>query len=350
MNNKLFDISKNLLMQDIDTIYTIITQPDSESRSIFFMGVFSYFTACIAGAVDFLEERQISCNDLSIHNEFAPVLEKVRAKLKLYRERTGKNMSTIDSIRDNQNEKFAAQLRFPILKKFGINYDLGTYILDNQYIGNTFLYKWFFDEVGEIKLENPYFEYSKALGQAVRFIKEIWYINYPVCGNFNFETIATKDFNVTRRPSKLFGNNSDKGQCLFLFNIMCQVNFAMYYLKQVLDNENSLSIRIKYLIYYFSCSSLQSLKNYCEQNKTKIYALNYLDTENIRNLLNEEFCNCMRHYEIRDNNLNGISIDPNKEFDAMISFYYACSKANFIYKLNSSLEIISENIKKSILR
>ena len=350
MNDKLFDISKNLLMQDIDTIYTIITQPDSESRSIFFMGAFPYFTAFIAGAVDFLEEHQINCSSLSIRNEFAPVLAKVRAKLKLYRERTGKNISTIDSIRDNQNEEFAAQLRFPILQKFGINYDLGTYILDNRYVGNAFLYKWFFDEVGEIQLKNPYFEYSKALGQAIRFIKDIWHINYLVCGNFDFETIATKDFNVTRRHSKLFGNNSNKGQCLFLFNIMCQVNFAMYYLKKVLDDENSLSIRIKYLTYYFSCSSLRSLKNYCEQNKTMFYTLNCLETENLSNLLNEEFCNCMRHYEIRDSNLDGISIEPNKEFDTIISFYFGCSKADFIDKLNSNLEIIGGAIKKSVLR
>ena len=349
MPQSLFEISKNLLMQDIETIYTLIKQSSQKDARIFIMSVLPYLTACVAGTIDFMEEHQVDCSALTIKRNYPHVLTKTRNKIKIYRERTNKNMTEIDTIRDGQNEEFANMLRFPILKQLGLNYDLGTYRLGGQIIGNTFLYKWFFDEIEKIQTENPQLEYGKTLGEAVAFTRKIWHTNYSIKGDFDFGTIEHTDYNITLRASKVFASSLDKGQCLFLFNIMCQVNFALYYMDRILSAENSLSIRIKYLTYYFSCSSIRALENYCSQNRTAKFPLDSSTMKNISCLLNEDFCNCMRHYEIRDRNILGATITHNDEMGALIAFYHGCSKTEFIDKLNDHLEAISNHIKKSIM-
>ena len=237
--NNLFEVSKNLLMQDINTIYFLIKKSTPKNKSIFMLGTIPYFTACIDGAIDFMTGNNIDCSNLSIINDYTPVLRKTRGKIKMYREHTGKNLSVIDTIREDQEEKFANLMRFPSLKRFGIHYDFGTYILGGQYIGNTFLYRWFYDEVEKIEIEKPEFEYARALGEAIGFIKNTWHTNYQVEGNFAFDAIRYKDYNITHRASKLFIPSVNKEQALMLFNIMCQINFALYYIDKVLSKQNS---------------------------------------------------------------------------------------------------------------
>ena len=103
------------------------------------------------------------------------------------------------------------------------------------------------------------------------------------------------------------------------------------------------------MTYYFSCSSIRALINYCSQNKHISCVIDNVATQENNNLLNEEFCNCMRHYEILDDNLLNMNIRQNNELDALISFYHGSTKADFVNKLNEHLKSISEQIANNVL-
>ena len=217
---KLRNASKHLMMQDINTIYNFASYIKSKQASVFIMGILPYLTACVDSAIEFLEKAQIDLSHLSLMRDYAQVTTKTRAKIKMYRERTGKNIGVIETIREEKNEEFEKMLRFPFLKEIKANYDLGTYILDGQYIGNSFLYEWFFDEINKIEAKNPHFDFSRALGEATAYIKNMRKTNKRTAGSFDFGSMNYKDYNVTHRPDELFINGLDKGQSLFLFNLL----------------------------------------------------------------------------------------------------------------------------------
>jgi len=348
ITQRLKNASKHLMMQDVSTIYNAITQFKQKHASIFVMGTLPYFTACIDGAIKFMEKEQIDFSHLSLLCYYPQVVAKTRAKIKMYRERTGKAISVIENIRIDKHEEFEQLLKFPFLKEINANYDLGTYLLDGQYIGNTFLYEWFFDEIKKIETEQPHFDFSYALGEATSYIKSMRQTNKRITGKFDFGTMRYKDYNITHRPNELFINGLDKGQCLFLFNLLCQTNFAVYYLDRVLDKTNSFSIRMKYLVYYFICSSVRSLDKYCTQNKmNKI--LDSAALHDIYDLCNEGFCNSMRHYEIVNDAFLDVYKGQSDEMDALVECFYSCSKQCFVDTFNIHLAFISNYLAERIL-
>ena len=349
-SRKLRNASKHLMMQDINTIYNIATHPQfkKEDTSVFTMGILPYLTACVDSAIELMKKAQIDFSNFSLLRDYALVMTKTRAKIKMYRERAGKNINIIENIRVEKNEEFEQMLRFPFLNQINANYDLGTYLLDGQYIGNTFLYEWFFDEIKRIETENPHFDFSYALGEATGYIKNMRKTNKRIAGDFDFGTIRYKDYNITHRPNELFISGFEKGHCLFLFNLLCQTNFAVYYLDRILSKTNSFSIRTKYLIYYFVCSSVRSLDNYCTQNK-KDKILDSSTLQDVYELCNEGFCNSMRHYEIINATFLDVYKGQSDELDALVECFFSYSKQDFVDKLNSHLGFISNYVAEKIL-
>lgn len=347
MSNQLYDISKQLVMQDIETMYQIINSEGE--KSIFFMGAFPYFAICTYSAIEFMEKNGFDCKSLSIIADYADVLKQTRNKTKLYRERTNKNIKGINEIRENQHNEFSSALRFPILEKINWYYDFGTYLIHDNYIGNTFLYKWFFDPAEKINSSKPLFEFGIALGECVGALKNTWNFNYIAEGMFDFGGIYYKDYNITKKPQALFVKTLDKGLCLFLFNILCQVNFVLYYLNNIINKDNSLCIRIKYLVYYFSSSSLRALKNYTDQNLSMQFPLEESIQDRLLTLLDEKFCNCMRHYEIDDMIAVGKNKNGDDAMQLLVHHYFCKSTDDFVSDLEANLKLISVEIEKNIL-
>lgn len=147
MNDVYIEMSQQLLMQDIETMFQMVRRGDSKDKSVFMMGMMPYLAALAEGAIEFMEQEEIACDELQLKIIYEPVLVKTRNRIKLYREKAGTNLSTIDSIREYQDEEFARRMLFPVLRKIGLHYDFGTYIFNGKYIGNTFLYKWFFPKL-----------------------------------------------------------------------------------------------------------------------------------------------------------------------------------------------------------
>lgn len=347
MNDVYIEMSQQLLMQDIETMFQMVRRGDSKDKSVFMMGMMPYLAALAEGAIEFMEQEEIACDELQLKIIYEPVLVKTRNRIKLYREKAGTNLSTIDSIRENQDEEFARHMLFPVLRKIGLHYDFGTYIFNGKYIGNTFLYKWFFSEIEKIETSNPHYEFSYALGECIGFAKQQWQTEYTVEGGFNFRGVSNKDYNITIRHQELFSLHVDKRYGLFLFNLLCQINFVLYYMRNVLDESNTLFLRVKYIVYYFACSSIKALMRYTNQNPITTKHINYSAIAMSYELQNENFCNCMRHYTIRQSDCDANFSSPS--FLPIIDHYFGLTLRDYIIKLNDCLESIADEIENAIL-
>lgn len=346
MENINLELSKRLLLQDIETIYMIVCH-ESENKAIFMMGALPYLTAFSDGAIEFMEHLGIDCGSLQLKSIYEPILKKTRSKIKFYKEKTNKNLFTIDTIREAQDEEYANLMRFPALRCLGWHYDLGTYVLNGRYIGNTFLYKWFYSEIEKINQSNPHYEFSFALGECLSFIKLQWQVQYKVEGDFKFSDVENRDFNITRKSHRLLKSGINKQHGLFLFNILCQINFSLLYVKEILAGTNPLHMRMKYIIYYFSCSSINALRRYLCQNPTKTIEINYSEIDKSSSLLNEHFCNCMRHYAIFT---DVVDLDSDAHsFSPLIRKYFNMALDEFNMKLDASLSAIAREIEFTII-
>ncbi len=351
MNDNIYkQISYSLMAQDASAIYKIvmeISRQKPHSASVLVLALFPYFTACAEASIALMEKYGDDGQRFTIKSQFESVLVATRNKTKLFRDKTKKNLNEIEKIREEQAKEFISMLKFPFLKKIGCFYDLGTYTYHNKYIGNTFMYKWFFDELEKTEVDNPYLDFSTGIGEwCMDIVNEINL--YDIDGKYSFEYIGYKNFNITLRSYELFLNNLDKGMQLYLFHIICSLNFVLYYLPSILNEENALSIRIKYLVYYFGLSSLKSLCNYMEQNKfVPLEKIKLLIVNN--DIYKSEFCNCMRHYEITEKDMQLEDIKSDSQFFGLIEKYFKLEVSDFINVLNNNIKDMVTTVEHLVL-
>lgn len=311
-------ISIASMVNDIRTTKNLIelAKDNQESAPILFLGLLPYLALEVEATYDLLNSIGIDLNHLPMAENYQNILKKVRTKAKLYKEKTRKNIENIKKIRNDQNKVYSKGLEVDFLEFLGWFGDYGTYKYQESYMGNSFLYIWYFDSIENISSSTDISKkygmmiqnLSKAMSQFVLTIESCFskipeYEKYPLKGKIPVVTLA--DFDISRKNTLLFKNGIDKDCSLFLFNLLCAVNFVEFYMKEILEQKNSFYIRMKYLIYYFVVSSLESLVRFSEQNKIFCTGVNQYLNEigNMKSLRNEKFCSCMRHYGITEADL-----------------------------------------------
>jgi hypothetical protein len=354
------------MLNDIRTTKELIelAKKNQEAASVLLMGLLPFLALEIDGSLNLLKTMGIELNDLPISMDYQDTLKKVRIKSKLYREKTKKNIGSIKKIRIGQNEVFSNALKFKFFKKMNWFYDLGTYKYKDIYIGNTYLYIWHFDGIDNvmesININEQQGEtiqnFAEAMGQLIGIVEASstqipYYENHSLKGVI--PGVNLKDFNISKINTAIFKNEIDKDCVLLLFNLLCSVNFVEFYLKNIFNNENSLYFRIKYLIYYFVVSSLESLARYSEQNMDIQTGLDKFEDEikKTASFKNLDFCNCMRHYGITELTLPEKYINLNEPLLGLIQAHFKLDSLEFINQLDELLirqsEMLSHWIMKS---
>lgn len=158
------------------------------------------------------------------------------------------------------NDYNVTQLKF--IKAFGQD-DLGVFYYKNNPYANT----------SQLNLYIKPFNSKEAGKDAMKFSMQVTkYIN-EFCSileghilprlqqvdyitSVNSEDFIHQDYiYIEDKYRNIFNNTIDKAVSLYLFNMQCQLNFALYILDLLLD-EHPLKYKIQFLIYYYSGQAL----------------------------------------------------------------------------------------------
>ncbi|MGV8906401.1 MAG: hypothetical protein ACOH15_07370 [Acetobacterium sp.] len=350
-------VSIIIMLNDIKTTKNLIelAKKKESQNSVLFMGLLPYLALEVDGALEQLANTGISLNEFEINEKHKELLNKVRTKAKLYKEENQENLSSITAIKNEQYEKYTKELKVQTFEGFNCFVDFGTYSYHDHFIGNSFLYKEYFDTILDFENEESVYEFSQAMDEFISFIED------NIAGELDYKVqtkkgiihdVVLKDFNINKNNTLLFNNELDKESTLFLFNLLCSVNFVEFYMKDILFIKNSFYIRIKYLIYDFVSSSLESLINHSEKYTSVCSGIeNYKDRIiKTGKLKDRNFRNCMRHYGIAEDDLPKEFINLAEPLLGLIEYHYKIDALAFVAELDENLIELSEMLGEWILK
>jgi hypothetical protein len=272
------------------------------------MAIIPYTSIWIESTSSFLKQIGL---DIYTSKEDEKLVKEIRSKIKMYNEKIKKNVEKSNLIYKFHNDLFKSIAKYNFIRKLNLYYDFGTYLIDNKYIGNTYLYHWYYGcskkkEIDSMEIiEDKSYRISNILGNTLSLVQELTNKN-EIGFLLNDELeISYKDYNLGKKNSKIFNGEYDKDATLILFNILCSINFVLYFLNKLLPKDNLLYFRIKYNCYYYSMYSLDKIIEYNKINKYDICTLetkiNKLKRED--EIIGNKFRNCMAHYNITEDDL-----------------------------------------------
>lgn len=263
-------------------------------------------------------------------------IDKTRVKFKLYSEKS-----------ITANKKDLEHMHSLWIDLMGNYNDFGTTSISNKFIGNTLLDSYYMKEfvdikkidADETKKSTELFGFSMGRLLISTFKKFSLKENECIL-NPTVMQIVTKDFSLKQDNNALFNSKNSKYISLILFNILCSINFVLYFLNKFFSKDNEFYFRVKFNCYNSSVISLKKLINYSEQNPAeKTIIRNYIsDIERLESLKQSikgsEFRNCMAHYKISEASIEKENILKDVPFYGLIEKY---TNKDY-YQLNDLIE------------
>lgn len=328
-------ISIRIIQEDVESIYSLLT---TETDPIFGMDIIPYYALFVQAYREFM-------GDKFLPESTATEIKDIRNHIKILAENFRKSKRKIAEIDKQQNEYFKSKLKFNFLKKWNIHLNLGTYwTADHHIIGNTqqlasFLgIKSFDNSAKKRQYELGYHIGSFVASTRAKFTESMGEVQR------NRTSVSIKyyfDLN-TNRDNSLFIDNSLKELNLFFLDLLCNMNFIKYILRELFEDGNTWVFRIEYIVSYYTLRALERLKNYCENNNDVA-----LDTKDIADILtqgekffNTKLRNCMMHYNLT--NAGVITFENmDKPFYGIIE---TCFNGKSYREYLASLHNLSDNI------
>lgn len=270
------------------------------------------------------EKKSSECFSDIKGKSFTYLIAKTRASSKLL---TDKKIEKALGIIDKNIKRFNMTLRNGYLEKELTHViengqpDLGVYYHQNKPFANTsqlFIYLEgfleIFDCVDSLEKVGPIVqEFSMKQVQYINCIlselegKQLDIIQRENCiielDKLDFKT---KDYIFSQEEYRnIFSNVLDKRISLYLFNVLCQLNFSMLLLKKLI-NSHSLRYRIEFLNYYYSVQAIKYVYNKESENldnSLKNEMVTIIDFQNIL-FSNNALRNNLFHYCLSEDNLD----------------------------------------------
>lgn len=310
-------------------------------------------------------------------------IKDIRLKTKLFDDkkisRSKKAINNIDYIQDYE---FKQLMLSESMRTLNMNYNLGIYLdNENQIIGNTQLYYYFFqpesikkqspEEVIEScrnnefnsieKLKTLCLGYGEYLGKTCnyfcKFLSKIPVDHCVKLQDLNYD-LYFQDFN-TSRDIKIFTNNPNiKTIKLYLLHLLGTINFVRLIVNKIIVEDFSFSLRIEYIACYYAVNSLSKVHNSIielDMNTTQVEKdYNTIEDDiDKSNLFNQNFRNCMMHYGLKTDDENHYPIiepqylDYDKPLWGLVeSCYDGISYSELKIKIEDKLDIMADVIKK----
>ena len=343
-------ISSDSLLKDCSTAYSIYNHMKSKRYGgIFYLQFVQYHSMLCTSILDDYYIKDIDHINIK-RKDYEEILKKVRVKFKLYSE---KSITSYKNDLENIHSQW-----YEFMKDHSWDVDFGVFSVSGKYIGNTILDSWHLNEFLDIKEINSkqQEEYIKLFGEGMGDILRF------MCDKYSIQSkkiilkpelqVEDNNFPLYRSNTIIFNDKYDKYISLLLFNILCSVNFVLYFLGKILPKNNEFYFRVKFICYDSSISSLRKLINYSEQNTAietgvKNYTNKIEELERLKKLINDrsnnssELRNCMAHYKISENSIKEQDILNNVPFYGLIEQYSGKDYDSLNEEISDNLKNIS---------
>ncbi len=289
-------------------------------------------------------------------------IKDLRLKVKLFEGKYNKNISSILNMDKIQNEEYQSQLRFKFIGQLNLHYNLGVYFYQNNnlssnshIIGNTQFYSQYKNNGKYLHEQSPTEMLSlgekigKMLAQSILQIDPKYVLNTTLLVK-NEPLYFYKDFN-SNRSKFLF--EFPKEIVLILIHILSNINFLLYKLHDIFENNANYTFRITYIFYYYCVKSLNMLVNHVEQNKHSHYNVEKIlklkcDTQ----FINSDVRSCMMHYEFINKNqylIDDKCLDLDLTFYGLIETHFKGQDCKTVYSsIITTLKYLSKTIDELI--
>lgn len=259
--------AKAMIMDDLIGITEAINICSEETRAYFMLGGLLYIATVVNGAIEWCEKANINVHSF-IDTE---LITKLRTKAKLYSsdklislEKQKKLMSSIVSTEKQYWIDLQSENGWPC-PKFLIP-DVGSYLVNGHYIGNTLEYAYEFSPLnpnklpilkaigGNTKEDSLIYHIAIQIGQTIYSLYDALGIQRRIKKNYGEIAIITKGHDFRMSNHTFF----EKENAIYAFNLLCRVNFLLEMLLP-LNKNGFLSLRMMYITFYHLKFDLENL-------------------------------------------------------------------------------------------
>lgn len=339
-------------------MYRIINLP-SESQILLSMSISPFLSLLCDGIDSLFSEGELKLSESigKIDNiSFTKLMAQNRASIKLL---TDKKISNAVNRIEEQIVSFNNSLTYDygVLQKKYTSFlgqpDLGVYFFRGTSFSNTSQLSIYQDMFRKMTDNNTNVHRLRLILREFSAIQTS-YINsfvsqtegslFPIINvedckiDINDADFSEKDFIFYNEAKRnVFTKYTDKEIILYLFNLKCQLSFALKIIPEIIDRKSSLRFRIEMITYYQSVKTIEFLikKNKILLNKKakKVVEGILIDFKSI--FLGNSLRSNIYHYKLSDDNLK-MSLDGDY-FISMVEF-----------QTNRSFNLVFETIEKNM--
>ncbi len=327
------ECAKKLIIEDIETISNAVFRCDEKTRTHFMLGGLLYFATVISGAVDWCDKAGIKATCFADKR----IIDKLRAKVKLY---------SSDSVIPFEKQKPLMDRIVRVEKQYWIDMqaksgvwcpkfiipDIGSYITNGHYIGNTLGYAYEYSPlnssckpileavVDEDRESSLAYIFANEVGKTIRdlYLKMLGKYYMPEVCNDNKIIIRDNNFRMSNR------SYFKKANAIFAFNLCCRVNYLLEVFSKLCETDSILAFRMMYITFYHLKLDLENF----ELNDI-YYNMPYR---------NDIFRNAMAHYSLYK------KIDDSEIIDNVIGY------GLFEKYFNKPFEVVNQELVDELIR
>lgn len=353
-------LSEELLQKEKEFNLNLIEnfrESDPNSKSIFFMSYINRFAMSGVNTYEYLKKyntHDLSKLDKSMNGkEYIKLIKRLRSTIK-YSE--PKKIAKYKKILEEYNRKDYELAHNKSIFNLLV-YNLGVYKYNNKFIGNTFLNRYYFrnligmDIYDNNQLSQCLMEMSSAIGSLLitGFNRSINNIDNII--NIKFES---DDYEVYKDRKTLFKQGYNKELMLILFNVLCDINFLIYVIGNITDNEDEFYFKLKFISYYNTIRFLKDIHNYALNKKIEIGSNNYINNILILESIIKypdigKLKNILQHYEIKESDISEEELILEAPFYGLIEKYTDKSYKEYNNEVTKKLYELSEILEEWIL-
>lgn len=334
-------ISIKIMQNDAESIYSILK---TERNSIFAMEIIPYLALFVRECQNFMGE---DCLPDSINSKITDI----RNHIKLYSERYGKTEKKVETIDEQQDEEFKSKLRYNFLKRMNVHYNIGTYWLDGHVVGNTQQLASCLGLDGLSNAGQKQQEIAHQIGSFVSLVREglSKTMDHPriIRRNIGVSIKQFGDFN-TNKDKGFFKDSLNKGLNLLFLNLLCNMNFVKYVLRELFDDDNTWVFRVEYIVTYYTFRAIEKIKNHSENNKDTRVDVDEINIimKSGEGLFVSKFRNCMMHYDLENRNVLSEEYIDNEFYGLIANCFEGMNYKTYRANLRKLADQIIEYLEK----
>lgn len=288
------DAARMMISEDLIEMKKAFNMCSDATKGYFMLGGILYFATIISGAIKWCKKANIKVQSFISKD----LVDKLRTKVKLY---SSDNVISLAKQKELMSDIITIEKQYWVdlqaksgrwCPEFMIP-DVGSYLVNGHYIGNTLEYAYEYSPLnpekkpileaigGETREESLAYIIAVQMGQTMHSLYDAIGSQQSIKLEQNEETIVTKEHDFRMSNYAFFEDD----EAIFAFNLLCRVNYLLEMLLP-LNKNGLLSFRMMYITFYHLKFDLDNL------GLTSIhYNMPYI---------NRHFRNAMAHYSLFD--------------------------------------------------